>query len=154
MKLTSQKRIAAQLLKCSESRIYFDPEHLDDVKEAITKQDMRELINANIVQKKPIKGVSRVRANKKLKQKRKGRQQGMGSRKGKRTARLPGKEMWMAKVRAQRKFLKGLKVKKLITLEVFWDLYRKSKGGFFRSVRHIKYYLNDKGLIKNGKQKA
>ncbi len=154
MKLTSQKRIAAQLLKCSEDRVYFDPEHLEEIKEAITKQDMRELINANIVQKKPIRGVSRARANKKLLQKRKGRQQGPGSRKGKKTARLSGKDQWMARVRAQRKFLKELKIKKIISVDVFRDLYRKSKGGFFRSVRHIKYYLNDKGLGKDGKQKA
>ena len=153
MKLTSHKRIAADILKCSTSRIYFDTEHLEEIKEAITKQDMRELINANIVQKKQIKGISRARANKNLVQKRKGRRQGPASRGGKRTARLPKKEAWMAKVRVQRRFLKELKDKEIITKQIYRDLYLKSKGGFFRSVRHIKFYLEDKGLT-NDKQKA
>lgn len=154
MDLSSQKRIAVEILKCGADRVYFDSEHLDQIKEAITKQDMRELINANVVQKKPIKGISRVRANKTLKQRRKGRRQGAGARKGKKTARLSGKDAWMAKIRAQRKFLKGIKDKNMVSIKTYRNLYLKSKGGFFRSVRHIKYYMKDKGLFEDGKQKA
>jgi large subunit ribosomal protein L19e len=154
MDLSSQKRIAGEILKCSTKRVFFDNEHLDQIKEAITKQDMRELINANIVQKKQIKGISRVRANKIVEQKKKGRRQGAGSRRGKKTARVSKKEAWMAKVRVQRKFLKGLKEKEMVSIKMFRELYLKSKGGFFRSVRHIKYYMKDKGLFEDGKQKT
>jgi len=154
MRLTSQKRIAGSVLKCSVKRIHFDPEHLNDIKEAITKQDMRELINANIVQKRQIKGISRARANKILKQKRKGRKKGYGSRKGTKTARLPRKEAWMAKIRAQRNYIKTLREKKKIDTALFRDLYMKSKGGYFRNVRHIQFYLTERGIIKDVNKKA
>jgi large subunit ribosomal protein L19e len=155
MDLGTQKRVAAAIMKCSQSKVYFDPEHLEEIKEAITKQDLRELINANIIQRKPDAGVSRGRARKVLAQKKKGRQKGQGSRKGKATARVSKKEKWMAKVRAQRKFLKVLKEKKHVNNEEFKTLYGRSKGGFFRNIRHIKFFMKDKKIgSENGKEKT
>ena len=49
MKVNNQKRLAAQLLKCSEKRIRFDPDKLSDIKEAITKIDIRGLINDKVI---------------------------------------------------------------------------------------------------------
>ena len=94
------------------------------------------------------KGVSRGRARKVKNQKVRGRKKGQGSRKGKKNARLPGKKKWMNKIRLQRVFLKELKANSKITQEVYKDLYAKSKGGFFRSKRHIKLYMNEHGLVK------
>ena len=54
----------------------------------------------------------------------------------------------MSRVRLQRMFLKDLKDKKMINKNTFRDLYKKSKGGFFRSKRHIKIYLDEHDLIK------
>ena len=45
------------------------------------------------------------------------------------------------KIRNQRKFLKELKDKKIINKKVGSDLRSKAKGGFFRSKRHIKIFL-------------
>lgn len=146
--LKLQKRIASEILKCSQKRVHFDPDKASDVKEAITKADIRGLIKQGIIKAKPVKGVSRVRSRKIKVQKRKGRQKGSGSRKGKFSARAKPKKVWMNTVRAQRKFLKDLKSKDLLVPGGFWDLYRKSKGGFFRSVRHIKIYMSEKGLVK------
>ena len=70
------------------------------------------------------------------------------SRKGKFSARANPKLVWMRSVRAQRKFLKELKDKDLLITGCFWELYRKSKGGFFRSIRHIKLFIKEKGLVK------
>ena len=42
------------------------------------------------------------------------------------------------KIRNQRKFLKELKDKKIISKEINTNLRSKAKGGFFRSKRHIK----------------
>ncbi len=151
MELKTQKRIAAEVLKCSHKRVKFSEEHLSDIKESITKQDIRELINANIIQKKPKKGVSRANARKLIVQKRKGRRRNQGSRKGKATARLPKKQVWMNKVRLQREFLKKLKEKGHIDTSVFNDLYKKSKGGLFRSLNHLKYFIKERNLIKNEK---
>lgn len=146
MKLSIQKRIAGQLLKCSPKRITLKPALLADIKEAITKSDIRLLISDRVIKKKPVKGVSRVRARKIREQKRKGLRRGHGSRKGTRNASTPEKEKWMARVRSQRAFLKELKEKGLISGQTYRSLYRKSKGGFFRSKRHIKLYLDDRRL--------
>jgi len=148
MRLQSQKRISGQLLKCSKSKIVFDSERLDEIKEAITKADIRGLIIDKAISKKPTVGTSRVRARKKAIQKRKGKRRGVGSRKGRKTARLPQKEVWMNKIRAQRAVLKELKQKEKIENETFRDLYMKSKGGFFRSLRHMKLYINEHNLMK------
>ena len=59
-------------------------------------------------------------------------------RKGKKTARLPKKKSWMARIRSQRKFIKELKEKKILKNKVISELRSKAKGGFFRSKRHIK----------------
>src|SRR3989338_6712550 len=144
MGLNNQKRLAAVILKCSKKRIRFDPDSLSDTKEAITKADIRGLINDKVIIKVPAKGVSRVRARKRLVQRRKGKQKGPVSRKGSRGARLPRKREWINKVRAQRELLNRLREKKIIDGKLYRDLYLKSKGGFFRSKRHIKIYLEER----------
>jgi len=144
MKVDNQKRLAARILKCSKKRIKFDPDRLSDIKEAITKADIKGLIKDKAITKIHARGVSRGRARKRLVQKRKGKQKGEGSRKGSQSARLPSKKRWMNKIRAQRAFLKMLKEKKIIDDKLYRDLYLKSKGGFFRSRRHIKLYLEEK----------
>lgn len=147
MDLKNQKRIAADILKCSAKRVLFMDAYLEDIKAAITKADLKVLINKGGIQKQPIKGVSRARANKTLRQKRKGLQKNKGSRKGKKTARLPRKESWMRKIRAQRDLLQTLKQKERITNATFKEISKKAKGGFFRNKRHIKLYLEERKLI-------
>jgi len=146
MKLNLQKKLAAALLKCGKKKIVFDVSRLDDIKEAITKIDIRSLISEGAIKKKPSNATSKVRARKIALQKRKGRRKGLGKRKGKKTARLPKKEAWINRIRTQRAFLKELKEKKIITSLVYQQLYMKSKGGFFRSKRHIKLYIEEHKL--------
>lgn len=147
MKLTNQKRIAATLLKVGIRRVLFDKEKLKEIKEAITKEDIRNLIKEKVITKKPEIGISSFRSKKNKLQKSKGRRKGKGSREGRRKARLPRKKAWMLKIRTQRKLLKLLKEKKLITPQIYKLLYRRSKGNFFRSRRHIKLYIDDHNLI-------
>lgn len=145
--LNVQKRIASMILKCSPKRIKFVTERLEDIKEAITRADLRSLVKDKAILGVQKKGISRVRANKIQKQKSKGQKKGQGKRKGKSTARAPKKEKWMAKIRTQRKFIKELKDKGLVANDTYRNLYLKSKGGFFRSKRHIKLYLNEHKLF-------
>ncbi len=152
MKLRNQKRIAATLLKVGKTSVRFDPERLSDIKEAITKLDMRGLIKDGAVKAKPTGATSRSRLRKRLIQKRKGRQKGPGARKGKKTARLSTKEEWMIKVRVQRQFIKELKAKKSISIKTYRRLYGKIKGNYFRSRNHIKLYLNENKLFENVKK--
>ena len=146
MELKIQKRLSSQILKCSKNRTRFDTERLEEIKEAITKADVKGLINDRAITKKPVKGISKFRARKRKIQRRKGRQKGFGSRKGKKTSRLPRKEAWMDRIRLQRSFLKELREKSLIDKKIYRDTYRKSKGGFFRSRRHIKIYMDENNL--------
>ncbi len=152
MNLSNQKRIAAQVLKVGVTRVWIDNEKISEVKEAVTKHDIRSLINEGIIKAKPVTGVSRVRARKRMVQRSKGRQTQAGSRKGKRTARLPRKKAWILKTRIQRKFLKDLRDNKKVEPSVYRNLYRKVKGNFFRSRAHVKLYMKEHELFKNVKK--
>ncbi len=143
--------MAASVLKVGMNRIWFDEKRLEEIKDVITKAKVRLLVKDKAIQVRPMKGVSRIRVRKRLQQKRKGRRKGQGSMKGKRTSRLPDKKEWISKVRLQRKFLKMLREKKLITPQGFKMLSRKVKGGFFRSKRHIKIFVNEHNFIKDEK---
>lgn len=152
MKLSVQKRLAASLFKCSEKRVWFDEDRLDDIKEAITKQDIKGLVVEGAIRLKPAKSQSKGRARKIKTQKSKGLQKGRGSRKGALRARTPKKATWMAKIRVQRGFLKTLRDKGHVTKSQYQNLYLKSKGGFFRSKRHIKLYLEEHNILKSDKK--
>ena len=147
MILKLQKRLAGSVLRCSPKRVIFDPARLEDIKEAITKTDIRMLVGEGAISERPVTGVSRFRANKRKVQRSKGLRKGAGSRKGKATARRPGKQAWMDRVRVQRKFLKKLKITSLINNESFKELYAKSKGGYFRSIKHIKLFINEHNMV-------
>ncbi len=153
MKLNVQKRLAASILRASPKRIWFDDERLEDIKESITKHDLTSLIKDGAIRLKPVKSISRGRARKKKIQKSKGLQKGHGSRKGGKKARFPKKENWMVKIRIQREFLKELRNKKIIPKKTYRDLYLKSKGGFFRSKRHIKLFIEEQNLAQKTAKK-
>ncbi|MBU0536358.1 MAG: 50S ribosomal protein L19e [Nanoarchaeota archaeon] len=153
MDLKVQKRLAAQVMKCSEKRVWLDESKLEEIKEAITKTDIRALVSKGVIQIGHTKSKSKGRSRKRQIQKKKGKRKGHGSRKGKKTARSPKKRNWINIIRAQRKLLNRLKEKNKIDNKTFRDLYKKCKGGFFRSVRHIKVYLEERNLIKNETRK-
>jgi large subunit ribosomal protein L19e len=148
VELKVQKRLAADVMKCSPKRISFDTERLSDIKEAITKADIRGLIRDKAIIARPARGVSRHRARERQEKRMNGQMRGFGNRKGKATARLPHKESWMSRIRTQRAFIQELREKKLIENKDFRMLYLRAKSGFFRSRRHIKLYLEEQHLVK------
>lgn len=148
MELKVQKRIAADVLACSPKRVWFDEDHLDEIKEAITKADLRSLINKGVIRIKPAKVTSRGRARHNRRQKSKGRRKGHGSRKGKAGARLARKEAWTNSIRAQRDLIRYLRDKEIISRKDYRMLYSKCKGGFFRSRRHIRIFIEERSLAK------
>ena len=151
MKLNVQKRIVADLAGVSSKRVVFDETRLDEIKESITKADLKTLIKDKAIKIMPKIGISRGRARFILEQKRKGRMKGQGSRKGKKTARLSKKDVWMIKIRSLKPMLKVLRDKKLIETSIYQNLYRKAKGGFFRSKRHMRLYIDEQNMIKKKK---
>lgn len=148
MKLDTQKKLAADVMKVSEKRVIFNPERLEDIQEAITKTDIRGLVSDGAIEKKQKRGNSRGRIRHAQNQRKKGLRKGASTRKGTRQARIGKKKAWMSKVRTQREFLKTLRDKELILNKTFTQLYKKVKGNFFRSKRHIKIYLKDHNLMQ------
>lgn len=151
MNLKVQRRIAATILKCGSDRVSFNKDKLDDIKEAITKADIKTLIKNGVIIAKKKKGISRGRAKFLHHQKQLGRRRGIGSRKGKKTARNPSKKSWITKVRTQRDLILNLRTKSLIRDEEYRNLYRRIAGGFFRSRRHIRIYLKENNLLLDKK---
>jgi large subunit ribosomal protein L19e len=89
--LKLQKRLAASVLKCGERKIWLDPNEVNEISMANSRQNIRKLVKDGFVIRKPQKIHSRARARRALEAKRKGRHSGYGKRRGTREARLPTK---------------------------------------------------------------
>ena len=150
--LRNQQRMAASLLKCGENRVWMDSDRTDEIAKAVTRGDIRILINGGAIKSKQIQGISRGRKKFNQKQKEKGRRKGHGSRKGAKYARLPRKERWMRTIRPIRTYLRQLRDDKSIERSVYRKYYRKAKGGEFRSKHHLRTRLTSDGFLKEDKQ--
>ncbi len=146
MNLSVQRALAARILKVGKERIWIDPEREDDVSIAITRDDIRNLIHEKVIKVKYDQGISRVRA-KQIKEKKKfGKRKGAGSRKGKKYAIVSKKRKWILKIRPQRKYLRRLRAKRIITSTNYRKLYRWATAGIFRSVSHLEHFINEKKM--------
>ncbi|HJO42743.1 MAG: 50S ribosomal protein L19e [Candidatus Thalassarchaeaceae archaeon] len=160
MMITNQKRLAAEIFSKREGRkvgvhrIWVDPspQALDEVANAVQKEDVRRLIEEGIIKSRPLVGTSRSRARKASAQKAKGRRTGHGSRKGSANARHPRKSRWMRTIRAQRKELKSMRESESITASEYRYYYRKAKGGSYRSVSHMRSNMEIDGIELGGEQ--
>ena len=146
MNLTNQRRLAAAVLGVGANRIWIDPEGAEEVEAAITRQEIRKLIKDGVIQAAPEKSTSRGRARARQAQKKAKRRRGPGKRKGARYSVVPRKVRWMSKIRAQRKRLKSLREKRIIAVSTYRSLYRKAKGGEFRSIAELERYITDNEL--------
>ncbi len=140
--LKAKKRLASRVTGVGVHRIRFDSDHLDDVADAITRENIRSLITANTIQIKPFTGTSRGRAQEKKDQKKK-RGTGQGSKKGRKGARVGKKEVYVAKVRSLRRLLKIAKDRKDITNPEFWSLYKKIGGNTVRNKAHLRLLMEE-----------
>ncbi|MBI4052577.1 MAG: 50S ribosomal protein L19e [Candidatus Diapherotrites archaeon] len=133
------KGIAARLLKTGKTKIAIDPENMPEVGEAITKDDVRQLIKSKAITERKESSHSRGRAKKTAAKKGKGRKKGQGKRKGRATARTSKKENWMEKVRAQRNRLRELRKANPEAVETagYRKIYKKIKGGYFKGKKYI-----------------
>jgi large subunit ribosomal protein L19e len=144
--LKSQRRLAAQVLKVGQNRVWIDPERTDDADTAITREEIRKLIHEGAIKALPEKGVSRARARIMHEKKKKGRRRGPGSRTGSPRARVTKKEAWMSKIRALRKRLRLLKTRKIIAEGAYRKLYKMASSGRFETVADLERYLKSHDL--------
>ncbi len=152
MNLSNQKRMAAEILKCGENRVWIDPNRVEEVADAITRDDVRAVIRAGLVKKLPEVGQSRARTRYHVRQKEKGRRRGPGSRRGAKGARSPQKEQWMRNIRALRGVLKELRDEGKLSPRAYRKLYLRAKGGMYRSKAHLLQHLEAEGYLKEGSQ--
>jgi large subunit ribosomal protein L19e len=152
MQITNQKKMAAQILKCGVNRVWVNPSYLDQVAQSVQKEDIREAIDNGWVKAKAVQGTSRVRALKRLEQKRKGRRKGHGKRSGSANSRNPRKQQWMRTIRAQRMTLKDMREGGTIERSQYRHYYLKAKGGSYRSIAHMKTQMGLDGIKIGGEQ--
>ncbi len=146
--LSNQRRIASNVLKIGVHRIWLDPEEKESIADATTRNDIRDLLESGAIQAKPKKGVSRARARQRDEKRKYGHGTGHGSRKGKKGARNPRKREWITKIRALRSRLKELRADGALPPNVYCKVYRKAKGGEYKSVAHMNAYLMTQGHLK------
>jgi large subunit ribosomal protein L19e len=139
--LSSQRRLAAEILKVGQNRVWIDPERMDDVEGAITREEVKKLIHEKVIVSLPEKGVSRSRAKTVRRKKGVGRRKGPGSRTGSARAKISKKEAWMSKIRSLRKKLRELKANRVITESTYRKMYGVAGSGKFESVADLERYL-------------
>jgi len=134
-----QKKIAAKILKVGESKVWLDPTKVKDIEAAITKADIRRMIQ---------KGAIKVLKEKIERPRKEKRRKKTGRRKGKKYSVVTKKMRWISTVRPLRRMLKELKAKGQIDNKTYKNLYLLVKGGVFRNRSHLKIYLEQHGLLK------
>ncbi len=140
--LKAKKRLAARVTGVGIHRIRFDTDHLDDIADAITRENIRSLITANTIKIKSFTGTSKGRAHDKKDQRNK-RGTTQGSKQGRKGARVGKKEVYVAKVRALRRLLKIAKDRKDLTNPEFWALYKKVGGNTVRNKAHLRTLMEE-----------
>lgn len=142
------KRMASQILGVGETKIWVDPEQMPKALEAMTRDDVRNLIGQRIIRKRKdahhSRGAARLlRAKKVL-----GRKSGPGKRTGTKKARSKPKQQWMNRVRALRKTLRTLKSGNNLNGN-YAQVYRQIKGNYFRGKKHLQQVAAKTGVSTN-----
>ena len=144
--LANKKALAARTLNVGKKRICFNVDNFVEIKEAITKQDIRDLHSEGAIKIKPIKGRKKVK-------KRKTRR---GPGKIKKTVNKR-KQIYVKITRKLRTYLKELKRIGAIENTLYIELRKKIRMREFKSKahlkEHLKEYLKDYEEIKNQSRK-
>ena len=135
MKLDKKKSLAAKVFKVGKERIVFLEPRLEEIKEAITKEDIRGLKADGAIMIKEIKG-RRGKPKKKAK-----RSMGNVRKKAKDT-----KREYMAMTRKLRKHVAMLKEKKMLDKDQISDIRNRIRNRYFKSQAQLKDYIG--GLKK------
>ena len=140
--LKAKKRLVSRIVGVGVNRVRFDGDHLDDVADAITRDDIRSLITANTITIKSFTGTSRGRAKtKKIQRSKRGATQ--GSKKGRKGAREGKKAGYVKKVRSLSYVLKIAKDRKEIDNNTFKSIYKKIGGNTIRNRAHLRTVISE-----------
>lgn len=130
MKLDVKKQLAARTLGVGLGRIKFDINRLEEIKEAITKQDIKDLHSTGAI-------IIKEKSGRQTKQKRKTRK-----REGKKRLKVnKRKQEYVIITRKLRRYIKELKTQGKLDKEKYLELRKKIKMKEFKSKRHIKEHI-------------
>jgi large subunit ribosomal protein L19e len=132
MQLTKKKELASKVLKVGKGRVIFVKEHLSEIKEAITRQDILDLHKSGAIQIAEIKGRRKI-----IKRKNR-RKTGKIKKKVDKT-----KQEYVIITRKLRKFLKHLLKRNQISKEGYLNSRKMIRAGKFKSKRHLKESLEE-----------
>jgi large subunit ribosomal protein L19e len=146
MSTKNQRRLAAAIMSIGVNRVWIDPERAEDIESAITRAEIRKLVHEGAMKASPEHGQSRYRTRLLHEKKKAGRRKGPGTRKGSKFSVVSRKTRWISKIRSLRGRLQALRSRRTITVNTYRTLYRKAKGGEFRSIAELERYINEQGL--------
>ena len=132
MNLSKKKELATRTLKIGKERIVFVNSRLSEIKEAITKQDIRDLKNDGAIVIKNISG--RKKVEKRTRKRKAGK---IKKRVSKR------KREYILATRKLRRHVSILKNDEKVSREDVLDLRKKIRNRFFRSKNHLREYLEE-----------
>jgi large subunit ribosomal protein L19e len=138
--LTNQRRLASRIMKVGKNRVWINPQRIEDVESAITREEVRKLVHEKIIAATPIQGVSRGRAKVIQAKKRRGRRKGPGSKSGTPRAVISKKQAWMTKIRSLRRKLRELKANRTIAESTYRELYMIAGSGRFTSIADMERF--------------
>jgi large subunit ribosomal protein L19e len=141
--LSAQRRMAADVLDVGENRIWLDPARQGDIAEAITRDEVRDLVEEGAIRAAAPSGNSRGRARERQEKRAYGHRTGQGSRKGTAGGRSDESEEWQSKIRAQRRKLRELRDDGPLDRSQYRELYDRASGGEFDSVADIQRYVEN-----------
>jgi len=126
MQLNKKKNLAAKVLDVGKDRIIFMNESLTEIKEAITRKDILDLVNAGAIQLRDVNGRKKTVQRK--------HRRGVG----KVEQRVPRKKTkYVALTRKLRSTARGLRAMKKINNEQYHGIRRMIKASKFKSRRHL-----------------
>jgi large subunit ribosomal protein L19e len=127
MKLDLKKNLASKSLNVGKKRIIFDNERIPEIKEAITKQDIKDLKESGAIRIREVSGRRKVVKRKTRKR--------AGKIKLKVNKR---KQDYVKLTRKLRAYIKELKNQGKIDLDKYKELRKKIRNSYFKSKRNLK----------------